>query len=171
MAKNHTARRIPIDTGLWDILARREAGRAARAVGTGRTAKIAERVRARFTRDRVFVTTQNTPLTHGSGLYHAFMRCCRAAGIVTRTLDAEGREVDHVDLHSLRRTFATSLIASGADPKSVQELLGHKTLDMTMRIYAKIHIQTKRQALAKLPYGAGVLAPGHIVEYPEKASG
>jgi site-specific recombinase XerD len=76
-----------------------------------------------------------------------------------------------VDLHSLRRTFATSLIVGGADPKSVQELLGHKTLDMTMRIYAKIHAQTRRRALARLPYGSGALVPDHLVEYPQRASG
>ncbi len=71
-----------------------------------------------------------------------------------------------MDLHSLRRTFATSLIAAGADPKSVQELLGHRTLDMTMRIYAKINGQTKRQALGRLPYGRGTLAPEGVLEYP-----
>ena len=73
---------------------------------------------------------------------------------------------EHVDVHSLRRTFATNLIANGADPKSVQELLGHATLDMTMRIYAKLHTQTKRQALGKLSYGAGAVAPEHIIAYP-----
>src|SRR5262245_9426850 len=94
------------------------------------------------------------------------MSCCGKAGIVTKATDAEGRVVEHVDVHSLRRTFATNLIAAGADPKSVQELLGHRTLDMTMRIYAKIHGQTKRQALGRLSYGKGTLAPGHIVAYP-----
>ena len=39
------------------------------------------------------------------------------------------------------------------------DLLGHRTLDMTMRIYAKINTHTKRQALAKLPYGGGAVAP------------
>jgi hypothetical protein len=53
----------------------------------------------------------------------------------------------------------------------VQELLGHKTLDMTMRIYTKIHTQTKRQALAKLPYGQGTLAPDHVLEYPAPSGG
>jgi hypothetical protein len=71
-----------------------------------------------------------------------------------------------VDLHGLRRTFATSLIAGGADPKSVQELLGHRTLDMTMRIYAKCHAQSRRQALAKLAYGQGILSPAHVLPYP-----
>jgi hypothetical protein len=58
------------------------------------------------------------------------------------------------------------LIASGADPKSVQELSGHRTLDMTMRIYTKIHGQTKRQALGRLPYGKGTVAPDGVLEYP-----
>jgi hypothetical protein len=86
-----------------------------------------------------------------------------------KTYNSEGKLVEHVDLHSLRRTFATSLIASGADPKSVQELLGHRTLDMTMRIYAKVHTQTKRQALGKLPYGRGTLVPDGVLEYPSEA--
>jgi hypothetical protein len=66
----------------------------------------------------------------------------------------------------LRVTFATEAIASGADPKSVQELLGHKTLDMTMRIYAKMRGATKRQAVAGLRYGSGSQPPDHLVEYP-----
>jgi len=83
-------------------------------------------------------------------VYQAFIRCCRRAGVETRTVDAEGHEVDHVDVHSLRRTFATNLIINGTDPKTVQELMGHKTLDMTMRLYAKINTGTKRQAIGRL---------------------
>jgi hypothetical protein len=70
------------------------------------------------------------------------------------------------DVHSLRRTFATNLIVSGADPETVRQLLGHKTLDMTMKIYTKFHKQTKRQTLARLTYGSGTLVPAHVVEYP-----
>ena len=64
------------------------------------------------------------------------------------------------------RVTTNTTLFDGADPKSVQELMGHRTLDMTMRIYAKIHTQTKRQALGKLSYGAGAVAPDHIIEYP-----
>jgi integrase len=166
VAKNHRERRIPIDAGLWDILKRLDQGRSDRQPGKGRTPKLTAQTQARFSRDHVFVSTQNTPLTHRSGADSAFMRSCKLAGIQTETYNAEGKLVEHVDLHSLRRTFATSLIANGADPKSVQELLGHRTLDMTMRIYAKIHTHTKRQALGKLPYGQGTLAPEGVLEYP-----
>jgi hypothetical protein len=62
--------------------------------------------------------------------------------------------------------FGTNLLVAGADPKTVQELLGHQTLEMTMKIYSKIQTQTKRQALAKLTYGSGTLVPGQAVQYP-----
>jgi integrase len=86
--------------------------------------------------------------------------------IVTR--DTEERCIEHVDVHSLRRTFATNLITAGADPETVRQLLGHRTLEMTMKIYTKINNQTKRQALSKLTYGQGSLAPDHVVEYAGK---
>jgi len=121
----------------------------------------------RFSQDHVFTTTQNTPLTHGSGLYYAFMRCCTLAGIEIQTVGPDGPE-EHIDLHSCRRTFATDLIEAGADPKTVQELLGHKTLDMTMRLYAKIRGVTKRQAIARLSYGRGATGPEHVVELPRE---
>ena len=60
-----------------------------------------------------------------------------------------------------------SLRPSGADPENVRQLLGHKTLDMTMKIYTKIRNKTKRQALTKLSYGQGAVAPESIAEYPE----
>jgi integrase/recombinase XerC len=166
VAKNHRERRIPIDAGLWEILKKQEASRKDRTPGKGPTEKITAQIADRFSRDHVFVSKASTPLDHRSNLYHAFLRCCEAAGIETRTCDADECVLEHVDVHSLRRTFATNLIASGADPKSVQELMGHRTLDMTMKIYAKINTQTKRQALGKLSYGQGTLAPAHIVEYP-----
>jgi integrase len=162
-AKGKRERRIPIDDGLWDILRRQQAGAAARRPGKGKRPQDTERILARFSREHVFVNSVNTPLTHNSTLYEVFMGCCRRAGIETHTYDREGGLIEHVDLHSLRRTFATSLIVGGADPKSVQELLGHKTLEMTMKIYAKVHGQSKRQALSRLPYGKGAGSPGHVI--------
>jgi hypothetical protein len=38
-----------------------------------------------------------------------------------------------------------------------------------MGVYAKIHTQTKRQALGKLPSGKGTLAPEGVLEYPGNA--
>lgn len=170
VAKNHTERRIPIHRDLRPILERQIAECGDRARGTAKTAKIEVVVKARFTQEHVFVTTQNTPLSHRSGLYHAFIRCCRLARIETRTLRPDGKEIDHVDLHSLRRTFATVLLESGANPKVVQKLLGHKTLAMTMGIYAKVREQSEHQAIGRLSYGGDSLPAGHVVAYPGGAS-
>jgi hypothetical protein len=35
---------------------------------------------------------------------------------------------------------------------------------MTMKIYAKVRAGTKRQALGRLSYGAGVKTPEHVME-------
>ena len=164
LAKNGTCRRIPIDDKLYAILRRLEKGRGARQPGKGRGRIGTEQVQARFSRDHIFVTTENTPLDHKGNLWRTFVACLKRADIERQTFDREGRLVEHVDLHSLRRTFATSLIVSGADPKSVQEMLGHKTLAMTMKIYAKVRAQTKRQAIGRLAYGGGASAPAHIRE-------
>jgi integrase len=162
-AKGKRERRIPVDDGLWDILQKLSAGRERRTPGTVNNPRITPRVRERFSRDHVFVTTRNTPLDSSGTLYKAFMRCCTRADIETRTYDAEGQLVEHVDLHSLRRTFATNAIVNGADPKSVQEILGHRTLDMTMRIYAKVKGASKRQTVARLSYSRGVTPPQGIL--------
>jgi integrase len=167
-AKNHRERRIPIDAGLWNILCRQRDGREARQPATAQTAAITAKVQERFSREHVFVNKMNTPLNHRSNLWRTFLRCCEAADIPTRTVDGDGREIDHVDVHSLRRTFATNLITSGADPETVRQLLGHRTLEMTMKIYTKIRNQTKRQALARLTYEQGSLAAEGVVEYPGK---
>jgi integrase len=165
-AKGRRERRIPMDEGLYAILQRLEAGRAARQPGKGRGKVGTEQVQSRFSRDHVFVTTENTPLNNKANLWRAFAACLKNAEIERQTFDSDGRLLEHVDVHSLRRTFATNAIVSGVDPKTVQELLGHRTLDMTMKIYTKIHKQTKRQAIARLSYGAGASTPEHLRGIP-----
>jgi len=167
VAKNHNARRLPIDDELWTILKQKQAGRRSRKPVADR-GTLGERFRSRFTRDHVFTTRKNTPLDNRMLLYATFIRHCGKAGIETRRMNSDGHEVDHVDLHSLRRTFATHLVVNGADPKTVQELLGHKTLAMTMNLYTKIHAGTKRQALSSLPWGRGVQTPEHLVTLPKR---
>lgn len=51
--------------------------------------------------------------------------------------------------HQLRHTCATEWIASGMDPKTVQYLLGHASIDVTMEIYAHYQDETRRYETAR----------------------
>ena len=48
--------------------------------------------------------------------------------------------------HTFRHTFATLLKANGEDIKTVQELLRHANISVTMNIYAQGVTELKRQA-------------------------
>ncbi len=63
--------------------------------------------------------------------------------------------IDHCTLHDLRHTFASHLLMSGASIKDVQELLGHKTMQMTLR-YAHLSQEHKKKAVNLLN---GLTAP------------
>jgi site-specific recombinase XerD len=51
-------------------------------------------------------------------------------------------------LHSLRHTFATDLLNAGMRIECLQQLLGHSSLQMTLR-YARLSDQTREQEYFK----------------------
>ena len=53
--------------------------------------------------------------------------------------------------HSLRHTFATNLLANGADIRSVQEILGHSNVSITER-YTEVTTKRKVEVLSKYNY-------------------
>jgi len=153
-AKNSRERRIPIDDRLFDIMKQQKEHAKRRLPGRWSDARTTKLIQERFSKKHIFVTTANTPL--GGNVYREFMSACKRAEINTRTTDSSGRVVEAVSLHSTRHTFASNLILNGADPRSVQHLLGHRTLDMTMKIYAKLFDGQKRTAISKLSIGEGL---------------
>jgi integrase len=57
-----------------------------------------------------------------------------------------GAGIDDFRFHDLRHTFASQVILNGGSLKDVQELLGHKTMTMTLR-YAHLTQERKRAAV------------------------
>lgn len=55
--------------------------------------------------------------------------------------------IRYLNFHSLRHTFATSCIESGADYKTVSELLGHSTINMTLNLYVHPSMEQKRKCV------------------------
>jgi integrase len=72
--------------------------------------------------------------------------------LVSLDRDLEAAHIDKtgIHVHALRRTFATRLIKAGADPKTVQTLLGHSTLDLTLKLYTDAKSMDLKGALDKL---------------------
>ena len=58
-------------------------------------------------------------------------RICKAAGVQKFTA------------HAFRDTFATRCVESGMQPKTLQEILGHTDIAMTMNLYAHVMEETK----------------------------
>ena len=63
----------------------------------------------------------------------------------------EAAKIDKkITFHSARRTYATMLLANGANIMTVKELLGHKDINSTL-VYARVMDSSKQSAVASLP--------------------
>jgi integrase/recombinase XerD len=84
----------------------------------------------------VFVTRYGRPLSR-VGLWHIVKTHARAAGLPAK-----------VSPHTLRHSFATHLLAGGADLRAVQEMLGHASI-ATTQIYTRVELSHLREVHAR----------------------
>lgn len=63
---------------------------------------------------------------------------------------AESIGIEKISSHAFRDTFATRCIESGMNPKTLQEILGHSDISMTMNIYAHVMENTKQEEMKNL---------------------
>ena len=84
--------------------------------------------------DTVFLCRKGTPVknsTYDSNLF----KICDKAGI------------DRFSMHVLRHTFATRCIEAGMLPKTLQKIMGHSNIDITMNLYVHITEDEKQKEI------------------------
>ena len=72
--------------------------------------------------------------------------CCRTRQIIKKL--AKRAEIGDVHPHTLRHSFATHMLAGGADLRVVQELLGHSDIGTT-QIYTHIDRSQLKAVVSK----------------------
>jgi len=88
----------------------------------------------------VFVNKNGKSLTD---IRHSFRNALKKAGI------------EDFRFHDLRHTFASQLVMAGVDIRTVQELMGHKDIRMTMR-YSHLSDAHLKEAVNHLKYGTNM---------------
>lgn len=59
-------------------------------------------------------------------------------------------EIPDANFHCLRHSFATRCIETGFDIKSLSEILGHSTVNITMNRYVHPSMELKRENMNRL---------------------
>ncbi len=101
--------------------------------------KILIKERKKSNNNYLFVNRYGNPLSI-HGIEDIYKKYIKKAQINTKSTP-----------HYLRHTFATNLLANGADLRSVQEILGHASV-ATTQIYTEVTTARKKQVLKKFNY-------------------
>ena len=101
----------------------------------------------------VFTTRNGTPLQEA----HVVKRLAVVTGKMNRMEEeiaaAEGRApnvFENITPHALRHSFATRAFENGLAAKTVQELLGHSNMNLTMNLYTHVTYETKKREMQKM---------------------
>lgn len=86
----------------------------------------------------VFYSEAGTPVRRRNA-YRAFQNMLKSLNIETP-----------LTLHSMRHSFATRLLEKGADIKTISELLGHKSIQITLDTYSHVSGDLKNKTIALL---------------------
>lgn len=87
--------------------------------------------------DLVFTTRDGGPIDPRN-LVRSFVRLCDRAG------------VRRVRFHDLRHSCATLLYAHGVDPGTIQVILGHSSITVTMSVYVEIMREVQQDAVDRM---------------------
>ena len=90
--------------------------------------------------------------------YMHYLNLCAGGRDKVRTKNENGKAaftpaiqaMEPFTAHQLRHTYATMLYDAGVDPKSAQRLMGHASLEMTLKIYTHLSQRKKADSIGKL---------------------
>lgn len=68
--------------------------------------------------------------------------------------------IEPVNYHILRHTFATRCVESGFDAKSLSEILGHSSVNITLNRYVHSSMEQKRKCMEQMPHSIFPLYTG-----------
>lgn len=91
-----------------------------------------------FKKDHLFFWNAKGRCIDATHVGQDVKRMCKLAGI------------ERIATHALRDTFATRCIESGMTMKTLQEILGHSDISMTMNLYAHCMEETKVKEMANV---------------------
>lgn len=99
----------------------------------------------------VFTTINGNPV--GNSTFRTMMM--RIVKNINNDREAEAlggqyEAFEHCYMHSLRHTFATRCIEKGVQPKTLQKILGHSSIKVTMDLYVHVTDEHLTEELAKM---------------------
>ncbi len=94
--------------------------------------------------DHIFLNSNNRLIPNSN--YDSYLeKICNKAGI------------EKISMHTLRHTFATRCIESGMKPKTLQKILGHANISMTMDLYVHVTEDEKEKEMQKFEQMYGTI--------------
>ena len=104
--------------------------------------------------DLVFTTTKNTPISPRDTIV--------VMKFITERIRKKRPDFEPVTPHTLRHTFATRCIERRMNPKTLQIILGHSTIQLTMNLYCHVTDDMLVSEMSKFENGANENPEGVI---------
>lgn len=106
-------------------------------------------------RNLVFITKNNQPTQQ--------FLVQESLNLIIKKIQKKDISFMYFSPHTLRHTFATRAIERGMNPKTLQKILGHGTLQMTMDLYCHVTEDTLYKEMQKFERGCILESNGVVV--------
>lgn len=85
-----------------------------------------------------------------TGRPHSDSNIRKLQKLIIEEMRQDGHEIEDFTLHTLRHCFATRCIEAGMNPRTLQEIMGHSTLNVTMDLYVDVMKDVKIREMRKV---------------------